>query len=348
MTTGRRRPHKIHHGPHHHGDGQLHHHHGDGRFRHSHPELEGGGHDVPRDEHPEMREHPDERDYRDDDRGQAQPAARRDVEGRADVDVRGRRRPVVVTSPEHGELVSAVRDLAARVAGLAPNVLSTSTVLLDANGTATKSYRVPFAAVAITSASANQLTIMQGSGIGTAAPGPSDGAGQIPPLGFAAHNISGYSWTLVGGNPGEQVTVSTFGRLVPPVSESGLISGTVTAVPQGSASNANTGVSGTAPVVGTNIVQSGQLGQNGLFQIDWILMIQGTAAAGDANNMNLLLGATVLTAGLIPAVVNTPVTQLRIFARNSGGTGVQAKVQAIANATAAAVYVAQISATRVA
>lgn len=119
-------------------------------------------------------------------------------------------------------LYKAVGDMAAAVRWLTPSVLETSVAVLDANGQATKAFRVPFAALAVTSGSLKQLTVTAAAPA-AAVPGPGPGAGQVPALGFAAHNLTGYAWTVYGGNPGDVITVSTFGRPIPPNSESGLI-----------------------------------------------------------------------------------------------------------------------------
>lgn len=120
-------------------------------------------------------------------------------------------------------LYKAIGDMSAAVRWLTPSVLETSVAVLDANGQATKAFRVPFAALAVTSGSLKQLTVSAAGSTTSGVPGPGPGAGQVPALGFAAHNLSGYAWTVYGGSPGDVITVSTFGRPIPPNSESGLI-----------------------------------------------------------------------------------------------------------------------------
>ena len=243
--------------------------------------------------------------------------------------------------------IAAIGDLTAAVRSLAPVVLDVATFQLDANGQATRQYRVPFAAVAVTSGSLLTLTIASGPPQ-SAAPGSGPGAGQVPALGFAAHNIAGQAWTIYGGNPGEVVTVATFGRPVPPVSESGQITGTVTAAAFGQASQKQFGTA-TNPGAGATIAQIAALSAVGLYQVDWSVSMGAPATgAGDANNMQIQLGGQTPFTAMYPSTAGAnPVPQPRLWLRSTN-INATLKVAAIAAAAAAtSVYEAQIVATLV-
>ena len=243
--------------------------------------------------------------------------------------------------------LAAIGDLTRAVQSLAPVVLDVSTFQLDANGQATKQFRVRFAAVAVTSGSLAALTIASGPPQ-VAAPGPGPGAGQVPALGFAAHNIAGTGWTVYGGSPGEVVTVATFGRPVPPNSESGNITGTVTAAAFGQASQKQFGTV-TNPGAGATVAQIAALSSVGLYQVDWSVSMGAPATgAGDANNMQIQLGGQTPFTAMYPSTAGAnPVPQPRLWLRSTN-INATLKVAAIAAAAVAtSVYEAQIVATLV-
>ncbi len=124
----------------------------------------------------------------------------------------GRAEHAVITDPS---LVKALGDLSRVLRRMAPLVLGTEVIALDASGQAARQFRVPFAAVAVLSESAAAL-IVTSSTPGPGAPGPGPGAGRIPPRCYVVHNLAGYSWTIYGGAANDLVTVTTFGQAQTP------------------------------------------------------------------------------------------------------------------------------------
>lgn len=110
----------------------------------------------------------------------------------------------------------AVGDMTKLLAKLEPaQVLDTRTVILDGSGQAAAQFRLPFAAVHITSLSQSVLTITAQPSQNNA-PTNGAGVGLIGIRAVAAFNIGGYAWNLYGGTPGEQVTVQTFSKTILP------------------------------------------------------------------------------------------------------------------------------------
>lgn len=118
-----------------------------------------------------------------------------------------------------GQLHAVIGDMTRALAALVPVALDTRTIVLDAAGIGTAQFRVPFKAVAVWSGSAQNVTLTSSPPMASAPPqGP--GVALIPKGGFAAHNLSGYAWTIYG-TAGDQLTVATFGRPIMPAGSAG-------------------------------------------------------------------------------------------------------------------------------
>lgn len=196
--------------------------------------------------------------------------------------------------------IKAIGDLTNAVLSLAPVVLDSSTFQLDANGQATRQFRVPFAAVAVTSGSVARLTIASGPP-GAAAPGPSAGAGHVPPLGFAAHNISGRVWTIYGGSAGDLVTVTTFGRPVPPSADPGITTAHATGTAAVAVSAAGATAAATLPA---GVSAGGFSVSFGNFSVANTVVGTLTGAAGGTQTFEFVLSPGALPPALF--AVNFP------------------------------------------
>lgn len=115
----------------------------------------------------------------------------------------------------HAKLTGAVGDLSKVLDELVPRVIGLETVVLDANGTAMRQYRVPFRSLFVDSQSAKVLTVA-GMPLQTSAPTAGPGVGFVRIGGAAVLNMRAYQWSIYGGNPGELVTVTVYGMPLPP------------------------------------------------------------------------------------------------------------------------------------
>lgn len=115
----------------------------------------------------------------------------------------------------HAHLIAAVGDLSKVLDELVPRVVGQETIALDANGTATRQFRVPFRSVYVESQSAQVLTVA-GMPMQTSPPGTGPGIAHVRPGGAAVANIRAYQWSIWGGTPGDLVTVTVFGHPQPP------------------------------------------------------------------------------------------------------------------------------------
>lgn len=130
-------------------------------------------------------------------------------------------------------LNGVVGDVSGLLKRLTPGIIGEELIALDANGTATKSFRVPFRAISVDSYSAKTLTIAAHP-LREAAPGPGPGAAQVGPGGYSVINFEAYQYSVYGGSPGDLVVVTAFREPQPPigtaVGPNGLV---VTAPPPG-------------------------------------------------------------------------------------------------------------------
>jgi hypothetical protein len=120
-----------------------------------------------------------------------------------------------------GALNTRIGDLGTLLDEMAPRVISTETVVLDANGTATRQYRVPYRSLGVDYFGAATLTVAAAP-LAQFAPGPGPGVGKVGPGGFAVLNFRAYEWTLYG-NPGDLITVTAYAR---PQPANGVVNGT--------------------------------------------------------------------------------------------------------------------------
>ena len=116
----------------------------------------------------------------------------------------------------HRHVASAVTDLSALLTEIAPKVLGQESIVLDANGSATRQFRLPFQCVSVESQSAKVLTVAGGGG--SAAPTVGPGVAYVRANGATVANIRAYQWSIWGGNAGDLVTVTVFSRPQPPYS----------------------------------------------------------------------------------------------------------------------------------
>lgn len=117
----------------------------------------------------------------------------------------------------YGKLHGAIGDLSKLLDELAPKVIGYETVALDANGQATRSYRVPFRAVYVESQSAHLLTVAS-SPVETDVPVFGPGVGYVKIGGASVLNMRAYTWAIWGGVANELVTVTVFSQPQPPFS----------------------------------------------------------------------------------------------------------------------------------
>lgn len=108
------------------------------------------------------------------------------------------------------ELHKVIGDQAALLDRLVPKVLQTETIVLDANGTATRVYRVPFQSLGVDYFGTTTLTVTAAP-LAAQAPGPGQGVGKVGPGGFAVLNFKAYAASFYG-NPGDVLTVTAYGR----------------------------------------------------------------------------------------------------------------------------------------
>lgn len=112
-------------------------------------------------------------------------------------------------------LASVIGDLTTALRGMVPVVLGSETVVLDANGTASRSYRLPYRSISVTSFSAGKLTVASAP-LGSGAPPLGPGIAVIAPQGYRVCNFSAYVWSIYGGTAGEQVVIEAFAEPQPP------------------------------------------------------------------------------------------------------------------------------------
>jgi len=117
----------------------------------------------------------------------------------------------------HAALTGAVGDLSKLLDELAPKIVGYETVVLDANGAFTRSYRVPFRCIYLESQSTKVLTVAASPGE-TDVPASGAGVGYVKVGGASVINLRAYSWAIFGGVAGELVTVTTYSQPQPPFS----------------------------------------------------------------------------------------------------------------------------------
>lgn len=111
-----------------------------------------------------------------------------------------------------GGIRGAMGDMSGALDRLAPAVIAQKTIQLDATGTASEQFRVPFRSIAVDYFGAGDLTVAAqplGGGAVPSAPGPGVGIARIGPGGFAVCNMRA---TVVSfyGLPGDIVTFTCF------------------------------------------------------------------------------------------------------------------------------------------
>lgn len=193
------------------------------------------------------------------------------------------------------QMRAAVGDMTRMLARLVPEVLSQETVILDANGQATKQFRVPFRAISVDNFGQGNLTVAADTLKG-AAPNLGPGVARVGPGGYAVINTTGYAWTIYGGTAGDAVTVATYACPQPPIGVAGSTAGQlvtggsggliVAAFGQASlnAYGAVTGPTAAQAIATINAAPAG------LYDVLMYVGCGGTTAAVDANNMQLVIG----------------------------------------------------------
>jgi hypothetical protein len=254
---------------------------------------------------------------------------RPDVPARSDVEA-----PPVPGGP----FLAAMGDMTKALRAMVPVVVDVRTVVLDANGQAEADFRLPFRAVSVTSASASTLTLSPGPKT-TAAPTSGPGVCVIPARSFQTFNCSGYTWSLYGGSPGDQVTVQAFGTPVPPAGGPGPLTSAFNA--------ASLAASGAATSPGaTTVIATLAAPPAGLYQVGARAYVSGTVAAADGDNVELMAGAAVLGVVLVPPLANSTFDDpMFVTWRSNGATALT--LQTIGAGTAASVYHGSIIATQI-
>lgn|GEM_PF-3199834 len=252
--------------------------------------------------------------------------------------------------PDWPKAIGDLTDLLRKM--LPGSVLGEDTYQLSVLGQAADQYKIPFAALAISSNSASQLFLTADTlKIGPPPSGP--GVAVIPPRGFAVVNMKGYAWSVYGGSPGDQITIQAFTRPQPPVWEAGPLMasqlGPVTlfrdSVPTVQATQART-----TPTAG-QVICTITPGTAGLWEITGLLEITGvTVAAADSNNMALNQTAAARLSPLMAVVpgvtgMTQPVPLPTVTMQLSAADTVN--VTAIALGTTGAVYTVTLIARRI-
>jgi hypothetical protein len=113
-----------------------------------------------------------------------------------------------------GAIRGALGDMSGLLDRLAPAVIAQKTVQLDANGTATDQFRIPFRSISVDYFGGSTLTVAAAP-LGVGAPGPGVGVAKVGPGGFAVCNMRA---TVVSfyGLPGDLVTYCCMALPQPP------------------------------------------------------------------------------------------------------------------------------------
>lgn len=236
-----------------------------------------------------------------------------------------------VSRSHFDQLARAMRDIGG------PAVLETATVTIGATGHHSKSYRVPYAALVISSQTlAGSLTVTSAGPQGSA-PGGGQGQIQVGPGGSGSWNIVGTALTIYGP-VGAIVTYSVLvARIQPDVAAAAAV-----ALPFGGASITAAGAV-TAPGAGAAIATTAAIG-TGLYEVTVRAYLTGTPGAGDADNLKLAGGAAAPAVISLPPAVAVAPTPYTVRVR---GTGAALAVQAIGAGTAGAIYHVTVTATQI-
>lgn len=114
-------------------------------------------------------------------------------------------------------IVEAIGDLRNLLTALSPAVLGSATYQVGAAGNPVgEQYRLPFRALTVASTS-TQYLVLTSDTLKQSAPSSGPGVAIIPPRGFYIANMTGNAWSIYGGLPTDQVTVTAFTRPLPPV-----------------------------------------------------------------------------------------------------------------------------------
>lgn len=244
---------------------------------------------------------------------------------------------------------AAIGDLSDLLRMMLPgSVLGEDTYQLDRFGQAGDQYKIPFAALAISSTSASQLSLCADTlKIGPPPSGP--GVAVIPPRGFAVVNMKGYAWSVYGGTPGDQITIQAFTRPQVPIFEAGPLTGAAlgTVAVSGSLGSSSDYPAGAIPITGDSGNQANTAAVATLAGVagktTWItgfevtgtgatgVLVVTVAVAGPAASLHytyvFVAGVTTPNTPLIvefpkpvpAAAVNTPIT-VTVPASGLGGT----------------------------
>lgn len=197
---------------------------------------------------------------------------------------------------QFADLRRAIGDLTGVIARLAPAVQGCRQVALDATGQAQGNEKLPFAAIAVYSHSASQLTVLAGTQ-GGAAPGPGPGVAVIPPYGFRVMNASSYAWSIYGGSKGDLVDVETFARPQPPDGgQLGPMGPVTSAAAFAAAGNGTATLPAGVPLTGFDVTAAAAGGAN-------TIVVTVTGAAGGTLTWNV---ASQSTAAAPPLIIRPP------------------------------------------
>lgn len=236
---------------------------------------------------------------------------------------------------QFAELGQAVGDLTAVITGLAPKVLGSRLVALDANGQAAGNLRVPYQALSVTSFSTSTLTVAAAP-LGSSAPGPGPGVCQIPPRGFRVYNARAHAWSIYGGSPGDLVFVEAFALPQPPAAA-------ILTVPFTPVGSVMAYASVATPAAGAAVASTGALAA-GVYQVSVNVNLQGAPAASDINNLQLQVGATVIGTLKVANAAGSHIQNPLITVQVPAGAAITANAIVLGVGT----YDVQIVATRIA
>ena len=212
-----------------------------------------------------------------------------------------------------------------------PAVLETRTVAIGSAGYAERSYRIPYASVAVINPSTSPLFVSSAAGQASV-PGPGQGLVIIPAASFVSFNMSGQTISFYGP-VGVQLSYTVMtNRIQPAAARLGLTATSVTA-------NGNA----TSPGALTQIGTCSATLLPGTWQIAWQLMFGGTVSATEVNNASLAINSSIAAVSLNGDSLLTPYPQEVVTVSLAATSTVS--IHAINAGTAGAVYYAQLTAT---
>ena len=171
-------------------------------------------------------------------------------------------------------VADAIGDLSKVMRALSPAVLGSATYQVGPAGNPpTESYARRFEALTIASTS-QQYLVLTSDTAKQSAPGSGPGVAIVPPRGFLVAHMTGHAWTVYGGLPGDQITMTAFTRPLPPAMSTGAVLA-VSDYPAGAIPvDGDSGIVGAATATATL--------PNAIGKTTWITGFEATAAGATA------------------------------------------------------------------